>query len=326
MESSVQIFPYLPILGLPFKQGNKIINWIFKNKNLAHIIFINKYSMFQNICAESNSDESVLIENFFPFIKGNILFKLHARTVSNDDMIKYIDRLKSSQFPFWKTLAQVIQSSPLNELDKYFSVAGLEYLVNAYQEQKGVIILTYHSTVNRLAIAALTRRLNCDHITTISQKIARQRSSTWEVDRGLNLSPSSAGSLYASVALQGQHLLEKGRIVQFVSDIATDPSGFVVQLASRQYNLKTGFAELALNTGAAIVPQYSTILPDGRIHTEFSPALKIPNGSRADKIYSLLTQYISFLNDCWKIAPESLKWNRIRTHLSKPLFFENDLE
>lgn len=326
LETFSQIFPYLPVLGLPFKQGNKLLNGIFKNKILTRALFLKKYSMFKKICLESNSDESIFMNNFFPFIKGNILFKLQAHTVSNNDMIKYKERLQSSKYPFWKSLAQIIQSAPLNELDKYFSVSGLEFLVNAYQKQEGVIILTYHSTINRLAIAALPRRLNVDHITTISQKIARQRSSTWELDRGLNLSYVSASSLYASVALNGQHLLEKGRIVQFVSDIETDPSGFVVQLASRQYNLKTGFAELALNTGAAIVPQYSTILPDGRIHTAFSPALQIPNGSRADKIYSLFNQYIDFMNDCWKLAPESLKWNRIRTHLTKPLFSENDLE
>jgi lauroyl/myristoyl acyltransferase len=125
--------------------------------------------------------------------------------------------------------------------------------------------------------------------------------------------------LKAVVALEGQHWLTEGKIVQFVSDNEYARQGYAVIIAKRRYYLRPGFAELALNTGAAVVPMYNSMKSDGRIQMTLLPPFIIGNGDRDSQIADLLDQYAAFLNASWRAAPESLRWPRIFRHFDQPL-------
>jgi len=126
-------------------------------------------------------------------------------------------------------------------------------------------------------------------------------------------------ALKAGVALEGQHLLEGGNIVQFASDNEYSHHGHPVIIAKRRYYLRPGFAELALNTGAAVVPMYNCLKLDGRIQLTFMQPLLIGTGSRESQIAGLLDQYAAFINASWNAAPESIRWPRIFRHFDQPL-------
>ena len=121
------------------------------------------------------------------------------------------------------------------------------------------------------------------------------------------------------MALEGQHLLQQGRIVQFASDNEYAREGHAVIIASRRYHLRPGFAELALNSGAAIVPQFNRMRPDGSIQMTVLPPLKFGSGNRESQISSLLDQYAAIINSSWCTAPESIRWQRIFRHFDQPL-------
>ena len=125
----------------------------------------------------------------------------------------------------------------------------------------------------------------------------------------------------AGAALQGQRLLAQGKIIQFVSDgdFGREVGSHPVIVAGRQYSLPPGFAELALNTGAAIVPQFTSNQSDGRIHTTFLPPLAPEPGNREFQVESLLKQYADFLASSWKSAPESMSWKKIQKHFTLPV-------
>jgi lauroyl/myristoyl acyltransferase len=91
-----------------------------------------------------------------------------------------------------------------------------------------------------------------------------------------------------------------------------------VEIGGRAYQVKAGFAELALNTGAAILPFYGRILPDSRSQIHFLPPLEPGAGSRAVQAERLVNQYVAFVNRVWSESPAILWWNRIRRHLMRP--------
>jgi lauroyl/myristoyl acyltransferase len=124
--------------------------------------------------------------------------------------------------------------------------------------------------------------------------------------------------LYAGAALEGQRLLEQGRLVQFVSDVDASREGREVIVAGRIYALKPGFAELAVNTGAWVIPQFTTIRSSAHIHTTFLPPFTMEGGSREEKINSLLSQYAAFITYAWRTAPESLLWGKMARHFRQP--------
>jgi phosphatidylinositol dimannoside acyltransferase len=288
---------------------------------VTHGIYRAKYQLFRKMIASLDGCNINPATAFPAFLFGNILhgiyFELHG-----DISTGTLDKMRESTFPYWNSLQTLIEDSPLSELDKYFTVSGLEYLERAYRESRGVIILSYHSTGNRLAITALSRRLNCDPIPTISRRVAAGQSLAWKNSRPGDIPPVASAGLNAGEALRGQHLLKEGKIIQIVNDGYLGGGGISnhrVVVAGRQYFLPTGFAELALNTGAMIVPQYSTTLADAHVHTTFLPPVSTEPGNRDIQIESLMKQYADFLTSSWKAAPESMIWLRIQNHLKHPV-------
>lgn len=303
----------LLILRKPYNKGLNLITWIASMPVISHGLFRSQYNLFHRMILELKDCKVDPEEAYKSYMVGNLIEWLRMDSVSEDETIKLIDRFRTSGNNFWSSLAHLIDEAPINELDKYFSVSGLEILENAYKKGLGVILLTYHSTPNRLAIAALPRRLDGEHIPTVSKKIAKQNG-VFRVKRNLGLSNVDRSMMFAEIALNGQRSLEQGKIIQFVSDNSYQQNGQFVVLAGRKYKLQLGFAELALNSGTPIVPQYSTIYADGHIHTTILPEFVFGTGDRNSRIVSLMDQYADFINSSWKNAPESIRWSRLKSH------------
>jgi lauroyl/myristoyl acyltransferase len=258
---------------------------------------------------------------FHASLLGNLFSRMTLKPFANEaghDLITLSGREKS---PFWGSFYRLMEATPVDQLDELFPIRHLEYLQQAYASGKGVILLTYHSPVNRLAVAALARRFPRELIPTISEKRARRESRHWQDNKARDLPASELNALKAGIALEGQHLLAQGKMVQFVSDNEFDNQGYAVIMAKRRYYLRPGFAELALNTGALVVPQYNLMRPDGRILMTILPPFVLRYGNRETQIAMLLDQYAAFINQSWKAAPESIRWPRLIRHFNQPLAF-----
>ncbi len=107
---------------------------------------------------------------------------------------------------------------------------------------------------------------------------------------------AAAATLNAEIALFAQRKLQEGKVINIVSD-TNDTRGrtYKIPLAGKEYQIKGGFAELALNTGAAIVPHFRHCLPDGRIQLSFGASLEPGSGDRDQQVKTLLNQISVFL-------------------------------
>ena len=92
---------------------------------------------------------------------------------------------------------------------------------------------------------------------------------------------TAAFTMNAEIALYGQKILQEGGVVNFASD-TKDVRGrtYKVSMGNRLYQIKGGFAEMALNTGAIVIPFNRYCLPDGRVQMEFFPPLQPGDGPR----------------------------------------------
>jgi amino acid adenylation domain-containing protein len=307
------------ILRLPYREGlDKLNRWV-SAPFVAKRLYRKQYQYFSQLLSDMDVSSTEFDSAFQASLMGNIFsrlgFRSYLRKANND-----IARMqKLVQDPFWVSFIQKVLDTPIGELDDIFPVLNLEYLEQALQAGKGVILLSYHSTVNQLALLVLSRRLSLEMIPTISEKRAKMESIHWQNNYARDIPDREFAALKAGVALEGQHLLAEGRIVQFVSDNEYARQGHAVVLAGRRYFLRPGFAELALNTGAAVVPMFCSMKSDGRIYMTLQPPLIVGSGDRDSQITNLLDQYAAFLNASWKEAPESLRWPRLFRHFLQPL-------
>lgn len=222
---------------------------------------------------------------------------------------------RSSKFEYWQELADLLEHTPEDQLDKLFPINGLEYFMNAYQEGKGVILLTAHSISSPIRLHALSRKINLE-IPTISYRIPIRQSQYHQSPKDL---PNATGlTMNAEIALFGQKLLQQGQVINIVGD-TSDPYGVShqISLAGRGYRIKSGFAELALNTGARIIPHFGGCLADGTPELNFLPPLEPGKDNRSKQVENLIHQYALFINQVWENHPEVLHWKRIKGHFSR---------
>jgi lauroyl/myristoyl acyltransferase len=244
------------------------------------------------------------------------------KAIANNLLFKLMERRRPfrGRGVFSTGLKQLIDSTTLDELDQHFPISGLEHVHAGLQAKRGVILVSFHgSAENRVALQALRRRLEGVKRQVIAHNMAVEES---EFSGYREFMPSAvAGSMYAELAFFGQKLLQQGGMLHiFGGDTFAEGPGRThwIEVGDRRYEIKPGFAELALNTGAVIIPTFGRFLEDGRVLLEFLPPFEIGRGTRDQQIAALVSQYADFVNMFLKTYPESLFWKRLRVHLNRP--------
>jgi amino acid adenylation domain-containing protein len=234
------------------------------------------------------------------------------REIKNDR-----EAIKRTRSTYWRSLAEIIEASSVERLDALFPMEGFQHMQAAITLGRGVILLSFHGATSPVFRLSLAKRMNVDAIPAISHRIPARQSEFGDATDELPY--ETALALNTQIALFAQKRLQDGGIVYIVGD-TSDAHGprYSVEIGGRAYQVKAGFAELALNTGAAILPFYGRILPDSRSQIHFLPPLEPGAGSRAVQAERLVNQYVAFVNRVWSESPAILWWNRIRRHLMRP--------
>jgi lauroyl/myristoyl acyltransferase len=217
---------------------------------------------------------------------------------------------------YWETLGALMEATPVGRLPAFFEVHGREHLQQACGRGKGVILLSFHGLPNPARLLPVEKLLGLGRTATLSYHTPRRQSSYH--DRQKDVPDGVAETLNAELALFGTRLLQDGKVIQVLSD-TNDLQGrtYSMAVARRSYQFKAGFAELALNTGAALIPQWRYFLPDGILRYEFGPPFEAGTGDRAAQVEGLLRQYAAFVEAAWAAHPEAMRWKKIVKHLKR---------
>lgn len=297
-----------------------ITNWS-QNSLIQNMFYQRRYTLFSKWMMELENCH-IQPSNAFPISMATNLSYGLAKYIGKNrkrgaDKGSRLDAIMRSPSRYWRSLAELISATPLEQLNENFPVNGLDHLLNAHKEGNGVILLSFHGVMTPTRFLTLEQRIGMK-IFTISYRIPLEQSRHNKNPK--ELTNSIGSTMNAEVALFGQRQLQQGGIVNIVGD-TSDPYGQAHQitLGGRAYRIKSGFAELALNTGAKIIPHFGGSLADGRPELNLLPPLDPGNGSRGEQIEKLVSDYTAFINHVWVTRPEVLRWMKMKKHFSRQM-------
>jgi acyl-CoA synthetase (AMP-forming)/AMP-acid ligase II/acyl carrier protein len=313
------------IASLPYQKAKKwIVRWS-RNRLVRRLLYNRRNVMFSDWLMDINPDHINSPELFQRSMITNLNYRLRLfkskdgnTDRSSTNVRTQVETLKKSQSKYWSSLARLIEETPPDEFDAHFPVNGLCHLTDAIEEGNGVILLSFHGFMAPLRFLPLKWRLGIN-IFTISDKPPRSQGQFRETPADL-LSAADHASMNAQIALFGQGILQKGGVINIVGD-SSDPYGQVYQIkiGNRRYEIQSGFAEMAINTGAKVIPHFGRALPDGRPETIIVPPLKVRKTERGEIVEDLVNQYASFINHVWINYPEAVRWMKMEKYFSQPL-------
>jgi lauroyl/myristoyl acyltransferase len=93
-----------------------------------------------------------------------------------------------------------------------------------------------------------------------------------------------------------------------------------VEFFGRQRRIAAGFAELALMTGARVIPIAYRFTARGSFVLEFGAPLHVlgPESTHDERIDSLVGQFADFLRAEWRRYPWNIPWHHMTHYCSLP--------
>jgi KDO2-lipid IV(A) lauroyltransferase len=196
------------------------------------------------------------------------------------------------------------------QTDRLFAVRGLSNLHEAVNRGRGVILARSHTLGRREALHAMARHGFNDILSIGLGRASRRLRKKWDEPYVM--------AVRSHLLFQSQRALSEGRIVSILPDgFHGNHEGLRFDFHGRQRTFRTGFAELALDTGATIVVVSARIDLTGRVLVDVAPPLTLPpTAPRAEQITSVLTQFVEILRSHWSAHPAAVPWWHMRKHLA----------
>lgn len=198
------------------------------------------------------------------------------------------------------------------QLERWFTVRGLAHLQRAMAQHQGVILARSHTLFSHETFFVLERN-GFDNVISIGLGRA-ERTLKGKVDDGYLM------AIRSHLLFQTRQILQQGGIISISPDgLHGNRDGFTFAFHGRQRTFRHGFAELALDTGAPVVPVFVSSDPTGRFQIDFAPPLAVePNAAREAQLAALVTQYVNLLRINWATHPASVQWPEMQRHLALP--------
>ena len=116
----------------------------------------------------------------------------------------------------------------------------------------------------------------------------------------------------AAKVVYARELLTQGGIVQVTGDGAMGRRGVTMPVYGRPWLFRSGGAELALDTGAVLLPVFNTLARSGHIAVEFLAPLTSHRAGRPQQIEDLTRQYAALLVARWPGLLSNMKWDKLQ--------------
>jgi hypothetical protein len=182
---------------------------------------------------------------------------------------------------------------------------GWEHFDRCRQDGAGLILVPVHTQFARLLQPYLRHRGHAGLEVGITHDKLDQQGLRTPVAKQFEL----ARQMHA-----GKQLLSRGGIVFNPPDARQNlDNSRPVEFFGRQRQLAAGFAELALKTGAHVVPVSYRFTSRGSFVLEFGPPLDAlgPQSTHDERVDALVAQYASFLRDQWRNHLWNIPWNHL---------------
>jgi lauroyl/myristoyl acyltransferase/acyl carrier protein len=219
----------------------------------------------------------------------------------------------------WRSVA-LARCAPA-EFDRWVAISGLEHLAAAAARGNGVLLLTSHYALV-FVIPLAFHASGFDDLLFILRQPALLKVAGLESDyrQAMAGGVESADTPLSAQLYRGRQTLRRGGAVLIEADGALGASlGLPLPFLGRRRIFKTGFAELALDTGAAVIPVSLSMSLGGRFEISYLPELRVGEGDHEEQVASLVRQYAAILEDQWREGWWNFHWPQLRIFLRLPL-------
>jgi KDO2-lipid IV(A) lauroyltransferase len=211
----------------------------------------------------------------------------------------------------WRAWRRLLKTPP-ELVARLTRVTGWEHFDRCRRDGAGLILLAFHGQFARRSVAYLRHRGH-DSLTVGLPDHKLE-------EKGLR-TPTAKRFELARQMHAAKHLLSRGGIVFNVPDARQNlDNSRPVEFFGRQRRIATGFAELALKTGAHVMPIAYRFSPRGFCVLDFGAPFHVlgPQSSHEERIDSLVEQYASFLRAEWRRSPWDIHWYHLEYYCLLP--------
>jgi len=204
------------------------------------------------------------------------------------------------------------------DLDSIAELAGWDYFESAWKKGKGVILVHHHLKIAHFAWLLLKERGYRD-TATIGKLPSGSAGDHKNRSKAADSDPGAVLLNYARQFQSAKEVLSRGGIARIVPDgFRGSSSGVEYPFFNRLRVFRAGFADLALLTGAQIVPISVSMDEAGKFRVTFNPPLlPVEGADRKRQAAELVKSYVDYLEKQW--ADPSLKFmsvSNIRQYLN----------
>ena len=274
---------------LPYPVGAPLVARFFDQPLVQQLIFrdeVRALRQFYRLIEQPLVDEAAFIHQALTFRRGR----------------------------FWR-IAGSVRATPEN-MDRWVEVVGWPLLQRAYEQGRGVVLVHSHTFSLPFARHFLKRMLPTDRRAVVS--IAAVQRGLLDVERDAFRRQRYVEQLYAC-----QKALEQGGIASIAGDERQGTSrGVTLPFHGRQRLFKTGFAHLAVTTGAQVLPVFTSSTLSGKATIEFGEPFVLASADQApDKqIEALVRVYATYLEEKWRVGAANIPPAKMRNHLALPSY------
>ena len=203
---------------------------------------------------------------------------------------------------YYADFARTVHLTQQQAFDEVESFEGLDHFYAAIDRGCGVVLLSAHlgspeyifrsAGYLGLDFLVLTEPLSPPAVHDFIHAVRRAP--------GVRFEPASGSALRESL-----RQLRSGGVVAVTGDRDIQQSGMAVAFFGERARLPTGPVELALRTGASLVPGFVTRTNDGRYRVVFRPALALSRGGdKAADVAEGMRAVARALEEAIAAAPE----------------------
>ena len=207
---------------------------------------------------------------------------------------------------------QPLLQGPVATVARLTHVVGAEHFDRGRQHGAGLVLLPVHGQFSRLLQPYFRHRGHDGLELGITGDKLEQQGVQTSAQKQMEL----ARQMHAA-----KRALDRGGIVFNLPDARQNlDNARTVEFFGRERPLAAGFAELALRTGAQVVPMAYRFSPRGFFVLEFGAPLRIggPEQAHGVRVDSLVDQYADFLRDQWRRYPWNIPWPHLHHYCQLP--------
>ena len=214
-----------------------------------------------------------------------------------------------------RSMARAVSASP----ERYSVVEGLEHFRRARAAGRGVILAVSHFGIPHADLLVLERTGETGIVTLGAfeyelELMGLERSPHIR----LAVEPAANFEFRANFLRRARSVLKGGGVVRIAADGLHGTGGRTWPFHGRNRHFRPGLGEVALETGAPVVPVFGVLAGDGRLQVEFLPPLEAADAGlpKQAAVDHCLGQYLLLLEKRWALDPGSVVWEIARAHLA----------